>query len=368
MYTQLGVLYAKYKEDKLMEHIKLFWSRLNIPTLLVACQQNLHWNEAVFLYTHYDQYDNAIDVLMQHPSSYTEKLFKETILHVPTLEKYFEAIDFYVEEHPLQLNDLLLELAAKLDHTRVVALMRKRGHLPLIDKYLLHVQHDNNQAVNEAVNELWVNEEKYKELRQSIDSYNKFDQIALAQQVEKHQLLEFRRIAAYLYRINQRWDESVKLSKQDRLWGDAMEAVAESKSQDLAEELVYYFVNNGLKECFAACLCTCYDLIRPDVVLEVSWRNGLNDYAMPYMIQSFRNFSERLATVQSKLEAAEKAMHDADAKEKKAGEHASDAASFAPHPALMITHLPLSSGTAPFGVPVPPMGFAPQPPPGAGFF
>lgn len=55
MYTQLGVLYAKYKEEKLMEHIKLFWSRLNIPTLLVACQQNLHWNEAVFLYTHYDQ-------------------------------------------------------------------------------------------------------------------------------------------------------------------------------------------------------------------------------------------------------------------------------------------------------------------------
>ena len=55
IYTQLGILYCRYKEEKLMEHIKLFYSRLNIPTLLAACQQNQHWNETAFLYTHYDQ-------------------------------------------------------------------------------------------------------------------------------------------------------------------------------------------------------------------------------------------------------------------------------------------------------------------------
>jgi len=55
IYTSLGILYAKYKEEKLMEHINLFWSRLNIPTLLTACKENQHWAETVFLYTHYDQ-------------------------------------------------------------------------------------------------------------------------------------------------------------------------------------------------------------------------------------------------------------------------------------------------------------------------
>lgn len=29
MFTELGVLYAKYKVDKLMEHIKLFHKRIN---------------------------------------------------------------------------------------------------------------------------------------------------------------------------------------------------------------------------------------------------------------------------------------------------------------------------------------------------
>lgn len=31
-------------------------------------------------------------------------------------------------------------------------------------------------------------------------------------------------------------------------------------------------------------LYACYDLIRPDVIIEVSWRNGLHDFTMPYMI------------------------------------------------------------------------------------
>lgn len=31
-------------------------------------------------------------------------------------------------------------------------------------------------------------------------------------------------------------------------------------------------------------LYACYDIIRPDVILEISWRHGLNDFTMPYLI------------------------------------------------------------------------------------
>lgn len=54
-----------------MEHIKLFWSRLNIPTLLQACKENQHWSEAVFLYSHYDQFDMAVDTLIAHSTGMT---------------------------------------------------------------------------------------------------------------------------------------------------------------------------------------------------------------------------------------------------------------------------------------------------------
>jgi clathrin heavy chain len=40
------------------------------------------------------------------------------------------------------------------------------------------------------------------------------------------------------------------------------------------------FVDIGSRECYVGMLYSCYDLLRPDVVLEMSWRNGLNDFTM----------------------------------------------------------------------------------------
>lgn len=31
MFTELAILYSKYKPAKLREHLELFWSRVNIP-------------------------------------------------------------------------------------------------------------------------------------------------------------------------------------------------------------------------------------------------------------------------------------------------------------------------------------------------
>lgn len=142
-----------------------------------------------------------------------------------------------------------------------------------------------------------IEEEDYKSLRDSIDNFDKFDNIELAQRLEKHDLLEFRRIAAHLYKKNKRWAQSIALSKEDRLFKDAIETASESRSTEVAEELLEYFVQIGNKECFTACLYTCYDLARADVVLEMSWRHGLTDFAMPYLIQVMREFGNKVCLI-----------------------------------------------------------------------
>ena len=43
-------------------------------------------------------------------------------------------------------------------------------------------------------------------------------QVALAQRIEKHELLEFRRISAYVYKKNRRFQQSVALSKGDKMY------------------------------------------------------------------------------------------------------------------------------------------------------
>jgi len=301
MFTELAILYARYRPERMMEHLKIFWSRLNIPKVITACEEAHLWTELVFLYVHYDEYDNAAITMMKHsPDAWEHGAFKEVVVKVSNLEIYYKALRFYLDEQPMLLNDLLAVLIPRIDHNRVVQMFQKSDNMPLIKGYLVSVQSVNNLSVNTAFHDLMIEEEDYEGLRKSVDTYNNFDNIVLATRLENHELLEFRRISAHLYKRNKKWRQSMTLSKQDRLYKDAMDTAAESRDGTVVEELMQYFVESGNKECFAACLYICYDLVRPDVVLELAWRHGLTDFAMPYMVQFMREYVDKV----DKLEKA----------------------------------------------------------------
>ncbi|XP_078181065.1 clathrin heavy chain 2 isoform X2 [Carex rostrata] len=295
IFTELGVLYARYRHEKLMEHIKLFSTRLNIPKLIRACDEQQHWKELTFLYIQYDEFDNAATTIMNHsPDAWDHMQFKDVAVKVANVELYYKAVHFYLQEHPDLINDMLHVLALRLDHTRVVDIMRKAGQLHLVKPYMVAVQSNNVAAVNEALNGLYVEEEDYDRLRESVDLHDNFDQIGLAQKLEKHELLEMRRIAAYIYKKAGRWKQSIALSKKDNMYKDAMETCSQSGERDLCEELLIYFIEQGKKECFASCLFICYDLIRPDMALELAWFNGMMDFAFPYILQFIREYTGKV--------------------------------------------------------------------------
>ncbi|POY74006.1 hypothetical protein BMF94_2817 [Rhodotorula taiwanensis] len=303
MFTELAILYAKYKPERLMEHLKLFWSRLNIPKVLRAAEQAHLWPELVFLYVHYDEFDNAALAMMERSAdAWEHNQFKEVVVKVANVEIYYKALNFYLEQQPLLLNDLLSVLAARVDHTRVVKMFQKADELPMIKNYLISVQKNNIPAVNEAFNDLLIEEEDYKTLRDSIDTNDAFDSMGLAGRLEKHDLLEFRRLAAHLYTKNSKWDRSIALSKEDKLFKDAITTAAVSNSTEVAEELLRYFSDIGSRECFVALLFAAFDLIRADVAEELSWRHSFHDVYMPYRLQVERSRNDSLAALTKKLE------------------------------------------------------------------
>merc|ERR1712039_542719 len=158
-----------------------------------------------------------------------------------------------------------------------------------------------------GINELYVESEDYNALRKSIEDFDNIDQLTLAQKLEKHDLVEMRRIAALVYKKNKKYKQSIDLSKQDKMFKDTMDTAFESGSPELAESLLRYFVDNDMKECFAACLYTCYDLIRPDVGLELAWRKNMLDFAMPFLIQTFREYTSRIDALDKKTQKKEEA-------------------------------------------------------------
>lgn len=205
----------------------------------------------------------------------------------------------------MQVNSLLNTITPKVDHARVVQMVRKTGNMALIRTYLKAVQQHNIAVVNDALNELYVDGEEYEELRQSIEDYDNFDQIALAQKLEKHELVEMRRIASLVYTKNKRYKQSIELSKVDKMYKDAMETARESGNPELVEQLLRFFVDSDMSDCFCACLYTCYDYVRPDVALELAWRKNTLDFAMPYLIQVLREYTSRIDGLDKKTQKKE---------------------------------------------------------------
>ncbi|KAF7309605.1 Clathrin heavy chain [Mycena indigotica] len=348
IFTEMAILLSKYQPAKLMEHLKVYVSRINIPKVLKAVEKAHLWPELVFLYIKYDEFDNAAVAMIERSAdAWEHNQFKDVIVRVANVEIYYRALSFYLEEQPTLLTDLLTVLIPRINHSRVVRMFKKQDHLPLIRNYLIAVQNLNIEDVNDAYNDLLIEEEDYKTLRDSIDNFDNFNTIALAKRLEGSPLLEFRRLAAHLYKKNSRWDQSIALSKNDRLFKDAMITAAVSGLTEVAEELMSYFVDIGNKECFSALLYICFDLLRSDVVEELSWQHGLNDFYMPYKIQVQRALVTKLAQLEKEIQERSK-------KEVQKEQEESQAPII--NPGLMITNGP----TGGFAAPVQLNGMMPQ--------
>ncbi len=325
IFTELGGLYARFKPEKLMEHLKLFSTRINVPQLIRTCEERELWKELSFLYIQYDEYDNALGVMIGHADVAWEHIqFKDVAVKVKAADTLYKGIAFYLDAHPDLLTDLLKVIEARIDHSRVVEIMKRADQLSLVKQYLLGVQKNNLSAVNDALNELFIKEEDADALRESITNYDNFDQLELAGSLELHELPEFRQISALIYKKNLKWKKAVALAKADKMYKDAMETVSQSGDADLAEDLLRFFIEENVPECFSACLYTCYDLVRPDVALELAWKNQLMDTVMPYMIQTLRDLTSKVDVLMKDRRDAQEANKAGEA-ERKAQEQAANA-------------------------------------------
>ena len=123
--------------------------------------------------------------MMEHsPSCYMHETFVNNLLKVSNYDLIYRSISFYLEEEPMRLNDLLRQMTLKLDFSKVVQLIKRSGYLPLIVDWLKSVQNQNNQAVNDALNQIYMEMEDYESLRNSIMHYDSFDAIGLANQIQ----------------------------------------------------------------------------------------------------------------------------------------------------------------------------------------
>merc|ERR1711966_414188 len=304
IFTELGVLYTKHVPEKVMEHCKVFFTKLNVSKVVRACERARLWDPAVYLYTHDKQHDSAIKIMMERAPAWDNDIFLDAITKVRNNEIMYKAVSYYLTLHPNLFTRLMEVTEESIDHSRVVSQLRRSGDgaLKLGQEYLKSVQKNNLSPVNEALNELYVEDEDYEALRKSIDGFNNFNMIALASKLATHELLEFRRISAYVYRCNKKWSQSIDLSKNDRMWKNCIDTSNESGDAEIIENLLRFFCDSSEKECFCAALYTCFAHVSPDVVIELGWLNGYTNFVMPFLIQTFKRTHQRIKALEKRTE------------------------------------------------------------------
>ncbi|SBT48654.1 clathrin heavy chain, putative [Plasmodium ovale wallikeri] len=307
IYTELGILYAKYKPEKLMEYIRNYSNKINTRKLIDICYNEYLLKEVVYLYISYDEYNLAVDTIIKHsPTAYQQDIFMQVIHKVTNSDIIHKVIDFYIEENPLNLYNLLKILENKIDNNRLVQTMKKSNNLPLIQTYLEDIQGQNITPVNETLNEIYLQNDDYISLRNSVDEYDNFNQSNLINKLENHKLPEMRRIAAILYKKNKKYKEAIYLSKKEEQYKDAIEIARVSKNNIYIEDLINYFIEIKNKEAFCACLIVCYDILKPDYILEIIWYSGFKDQAMIYFIQILSDYTNQIDIMKKQIEDMQK--------------------------------------------------------------
>jgi clathrin heavy chain len=105
------------------------------------------------LYSSTNQYDQAINVIIEHsPDAFTHEQFLNIITRVKHKKLLFRGILFYLEEEPKLLNNLLQVIGAKLDSTKLVQIMQKTNNIEIIADFLKTLQHENVAIVNDEIN------------------------------------------------------------------------------------------------------------------------------------------------------------------------------------------------------------------------
>lgn len=93
--------------------------------LLRVCERFLCWKEAVYLYSNYDEFDNAVAIMIEHsPTAWQHDTFVNLIIKVANHDLYYKSILFYLEEQPTQINDLLKVLSPKIDLSKFVSVVQ----------------------------------------------------------------------------------------------------------------------------------------------------------------------------------------------------------------------------------------------------
>lgn len=208
LHTELAICYAKYVPERLLTLLDSpafvnGATRVNVPKIIKVCEQEKLWNAIVKLHLSYGEKDQAVQVILAHPSdTWDHDKFYPILQSLANTDLHYRAISFYLDQHPDLLNRLLLALRSSLDPSRTIATLKSHERylkrestssspIGLVREFLETEQtrvNTSTSCFNDVLHELYLDLKDCSALKKSVNMVDNFDKAALAARLEKHEV------------------------------------------------------------------------------------------------------------------------------------------------------------------------------------
>ena len=300
LFTLLSDLYCQYLVKELQSHLELFWSRMNIPTVVESCIRYSCWKEACYLLIKYEEIDRALVIMIEHPLAFDHVLVTQYSqqCNPSTLLKL---MSWYLSYMPHLLPSLLQN--CPYDHS-ILQLFIQSDNTPLIIDYCK--QH--KQCIDVLV-ELYLENEQIEELTQLLTSGTSSGTTGTSSTLstttlntclsycQQHELMRMRQLSIQCLLLMKQYKEAIAIALQLKSYKQCVYIGVQSESIALVEQLLKDFCKLKRKDCFIGVLYSCFHYCRLDTVLELGWRSCWDDYLMPFRMQKMRDQQTHVNTI-----------------------------------------------------------------------
>ncbi|UKJ88832.2 clathrin heavy chain [Theileria orientalis] len=285
--TELAIALAKFHPELLMEHLRnvAFESNsINISKTARECSNLWLWKEAVFLYT-IDDSDKAVLSMILHPDCFEQDLFFRTLKNVSNNEVIYKALYFCIQQHPMLVPKLLLNMRNKFDNTRLIKILKNNNCIQLAREFLELYADRNSALINDTLYELLVEEHNYGLLEEYTVKFLSYDHAKLCALLEDHPLASMRNIAAKIYCKDHNYAKAALIYLKNDNFIRAVDSARHSKSPQLVQEVISTLLARNELNHFVVCLVVNFTLVEAADVLELVWLNNVPlDLVMPFVI------------------------------------------------------------------------------------
>lgn len=287
----IGEIYCKQFPDKLESFINKFYSTIPVAFMQTLAKHR-RWKEYFKLSLLRSNLDEAIEVVIKHPSiEFDHHKLTAVIGKIKNQSVLERLLQYYYEYDPRMLIDLQDEFTDRLDMGILIKFFKEKDALFVLDKSMRRHQTQNpgNTLVSMGLNEHLIQIDDYYGLIESIKKCPSIDALVISETLKSSGKRHFRVLAAKLMANSGEFAKALSILIEEDALIETLMILSQSNNIQYAEAILgrYSRIRNAVM--FMAVSYVLYDLLRPDIVFELSQRSQFQELSLPIFCQMMRH-------------------------------------------------------------------------------